>query len=478
MQAWRMSGSSWDRSCGSGVPGAGVSGTWLLTHKLAAGTPFPRRGFCDTRRYASLMRYHLLFLLLSLTACGGDPAAPTATTPSVTARATHELSEWNLPAPGKAAQPDLVATAEGRLLLSWIEAGGGSTHALKFASFDGSAWSAPQEIARGDDWFVNWADTPHVAGTADGALWAHWLRQSAKSTYAYDVVLSRSGDGGKTWSSPIAVNDDGTPTEHGFVSLWPQSRDSLGIAWLDGRNTAGEAHGSGAMALRVASFDANLRRSAESELDPRTCDCCQTDAAMTSKGPLLVYRDRDGNEIRDIVSTRFDQGAWTLPRRVHDDRWKMPACPVNGPVVAADGNRAWVAWYTAAGDVPKVRLAYSLDEGDNFSAPVEPDSGPQVQGRVGVAVDGDSVWVNWTREDAEGQSLWLARYSADLSKQLQRIEVAKLQGRGRATGFPQMVVRADAVYLVWTDVVDGKPALQGARLVAEKEPGASTQQEE
>ncbi|HYM87106.1 MAG TPA: sialidase family protein, partial [Pseudoxanthomonas sp.] len=172
------------------------------------------------------MRYHLPVLLVLLTACGGDPAAPASTAPATEARASHELSEWKLPVPGRAAQPDLVAAPDGRLLLSWIETGSGSTHALMFASFDGKTWDRPREIAHGDDWFVNWADTPHIVATEDGALWAHWLQQSAKATYAYDVVLSHSDDGGKTWSPPLTVNDDGTPTEHGFVSLWPQSRDS------------------------------------------------------------------------------------------------------------------------------------------------------------------------------------------------------------------------------------------------------------
>ena len=420
------------------------------------------------------MRRLLLPVLLLLSACGA-PASGVSPTPLPDGRdvdADQVVADWPLPASATAAQPDLVSISGSRLLLSWIEVVDTGGHALKFAIFDGEQWTAPKDIARGSDWFVNWADTPHVQATEDGALWAHWLRQSARAKYAYDVVLSRSGDGGDTWSDPQTVNDDGTPTEHGFVSLWPRSRDSIGIAWLDGRNMAGGGHAShdghdaGTMTLRAAHFDARLHKSAETELDPRTCDCCQTDAAMTARGPLVVYRDRDGDEIRDIVTTRFDNGAWTLPRKVHDDRWKMPACPVNGPAVAAKGTQAWVAWYTAAGDLPKVRIARSQDAGDNFSAPVDLDSGPAVQGRVGIAADGAAVWASWSREDADGQSLWLARYDAGLGKELQRLRVAKLLGKGRATGFAQLVVHEEAAYLVWTDVVGGKPMLQGARIAA------------
>lgn len=426
------------------------------------------------------MRKILLPLFMLLAACDKDTSE--SARPVDAAPTSYARTDWPLPTAGPAAQPDLVATPDGRLLLSWIETGTGnseSSHTLRFATFDGKAWSATQEIARGDDWFVNWADTPHIAATEDGALWAHWLRQSAKATYAYDVVLSRSGDGGKTWSAPLTVNDDGTPTEHGFVSLWPKSRESIGIAWLDGRNMAGEGHGghdthgSGAMTLRAANLDAGLNKSAESELDSRACDCCQTDAAMTARGPLIVYRDRDGDEIRDIVTARFDNGTWTLPHKVHDDRWKMPACPVNGPAVAANGMQAWIGWYTAAGDMPKVRIAYSQDAGDSFSSPVELDSGMEVQGRVGIAADGDAVWVSWSREDADGQSLWLARYDTGLGKELQRIQVAKLQGRGRATGFAQLVAHGNGTNLVWTDVVDGKPALRGARITVNKDSNMS-----
>jgi hypothetical protein len=418
-------------------------------------------------------------LAMSLAACSGDtldPASPAAQASAATG-SRFEITPWTLPETPVAAQPDLVTTADGEVLLSWIEPGGDGGHALKFARFDGQDWQAPREIARGGDWFVNWADTPHIVATEDGALWAHWLRKSASATYAYDVVLSRSGDGGATWAPPQVVNDDGTPTEHGFVSLWPQTSDSIGVAWLDGRNTAADpapengqgghaGHGGGAMALRTALFDAALGKTNEVELDARTCDCCQTGAALTARGPLLVYRDRDEAEIRDIASTRLQDGAWTPARTVHDDRWTMPACPVNGPSVAARASHAWVAWYTAAGDVPTLRLAHSADAGDSFSAPVDVDRGNAVQGRAGVAVDAAGVWVSWMREEPQGQSLWIARHTPDLSRELQRLQVATLEGRGRATGFPQLLASDQGVLVAWTDVVDGKPLLRGARITS------------
>ncbi|BDU14935.1 sialidase family protein [Lysobacter auxotrophicus] len=411
------------------------------------------------------------------------PSKPTAATaPTTPTQARRDA--WPLPAITRpAAQPDLVRAPDGSLLLSWVEHGdtarGDVAHTLKFARFANGAWSEPREIARGGDWFVNWADTPHIAATPDGALWAHWLRKGAQAKYAYDVVLVRSGDGGATWSEPVAVNTDATRTEHGFVSLWPVGENRIGLAWLDGRNTGGgehSAHGGhasadakhapGAMTLRTAVFDASLARSDERELDAMTCDCCQTDAALTARGPLLVYRGRTPMEVRDILAARHDGAQWQGATHVHADNWTMPACPVNGPAVAANGSNAAVAWYTAAGDTPTVKFARSTDEGASFAAPVVLERGATVQGRVDTALDERAAWALWMVEDANGQSLRFARYAPDLSQELQRGDVAQLQGKGRGTGMPKLALVDGTAFVVWTDVVDGKPSLHGARYTA------------
>jgi hypothetical protein len=420
-----------------------------------------------------------------LLACGAEPP------PAPTLTGEQRIEAWPLPTQDGAGQPDLTAAPDGRILLTWISAAAGRRPALQMAEwYADEHWEGPRTIVVGNALFVNWADTPHIAATADRALWVHWLQKSADAPYAYDIKLVRSLDHGMNWSAMRQVHTDRTTTEHGFVAFWPQSENTLGVAWLDGRETADSAqasataktgektnaeqpadehaghqgHSGGAMTLRAAVFDAQLTPSAESVLDVRTCDCCQTSAAATANGALLVYRDRSDDEIRDIYAVRFDGKVWSAPKRVYADEWKMPACPVNGPAVAARGDRAVVAWYTAANDRPAVKLAASADGGANFAAPVVVDEGAAVLGRVAIAIDANQAWVLWMREQAGQQSLQLARYTPDLSKRLQQVELAKIAGKGRATGFPKMALRDGVAHIVWTEGDASGPRLRGVRV--------------
>ncbi len=389
--------------------------------------------------------------------------------PAATLAATVE--PWPLPAPASSSQPNLSLSRDGELLLSWIEKRTAGGHRLMFARQGdrGGRWTAPRVIAQGADWFVNWADFPAVQALPDGSLWAHTLVKNGNAAYAYDVRLQVSRDGGRRWQATEAVHDDGTPTEHGFASLWPQSKNQLGIVWLDGRNTGGghdhADHGSGgAMTLRAATFDETGGKRAEFELDAMTCDCCQTDTAVGSRGVLVAYRDRDPGEIRDVKVTRFDGKAWTPPATVHADRWVMPACPVNGPAIAARGASAWVAWYTGAGAAPSVRIAASVDGGAHFGPLREVAVGEAQLGRVDLAADATGVWMTWMQEAGGEQSLWLARFDPALAAEQFRVRVATVAGRGRGTGFPRLQVAGGSAWLAWTEVVDGKPALRGARV--------------
>ena len=257
------------------------------------------------------------------------------------------------PAGAGSAQASLAVGPDGRVFLSWIEPAGEQRHALKFSVLGDSSWSAPHTIAEGSNWFVNWADFPALTILPGGSMAAHWLERSGPDTYAYDVRIVRSSDAGATWSAPVTPHRDSTQTEHGFVSVFPAPDGSLGAVWLDGREMTGgeEGHGHGNMTLRYATIGGTGGASGEVILDNMVCECCQTSAAITARGPVVVYRDRLEGEIRDISVVRLVDGAWTTPQSVAP-QGRMEDRRLSGerPAIAAMDRAVAVARFTAAGD--------------------------------------------------------------------------------------------------------------------------------
>ena len=368
--------------------------------------------------------------------------------------ALADVRELPSPAGTGSGQPNLAVAPDGRVYLSWLERLGEGRYALRFAVREGDGWSAPRSIAEGSNWFVNWADFPSMIALPDGSLAAHWLVKSGPGTYAYDVHISRSNDGGDSWSSPLVPHRDGTATEHGFVSLLTAQDGSLATVWLDGRETrpdaveSGHEHDAENMTLRFARIEGQGTLRDEALLDARTCECCQTSAALTAKGPVVVYRDRSEREVRDISIVRLIEGQWSEPRTVFADNWEFHGCPVNGPSVAASGARVAVAWFTAVNDTPRVKLAFSNDAGASFGEPIVIDDGAPL-GRVEtLLLEDGSALVTWLEMQSAGGEVRVRRIRPD-GKREPAITVTP-SGTARSNGFPQMVSTGSRLVLAWT----------------------------
>jgi hypothetical protein len=366
------------------------------------------------------------------------------------------LRELVSPAAPGSGEPNLAAGPDGATYLSWIEPTGGAGHALRFSVRSGEGWSEPRTIAQGKGWFVNWADFPAVLALADGTLAAHWLERSGPGTYAYDVRLALSRDGGRTWSDGLVPHRDGTPTEHGFVSLFPWEGGRAGLVWLDGRQTGGHGgHGAGAaaaMALMHTTVGPEGALGPEVVLDARVCDCCQTSAARARDALVVAYRDRSEAEVRDIATVRYADGRWSEPVVLGADRWTISGCPVNGPAVAADGARVAVAWFSAPEEKGRVQVAFSPDSGRSFGTPVRVDDGRPL-GRVDVVLSpGGAALVSWLEQVERGAEVRVRTVSPAGSRG-PALTVAP-SSEARSSGFPRLERSGDAVVVAWRDTAE------------------------
>jgi hypothetical protein len=346
-------------------------------------------------------------------------------------------------------------------VLSWLETLPGGEHALRYATWEGEAWSPAMEVARGRQWFANWADHPSVVPLPDRALLAHWLVRSGDGTrkYAYGVQIARSSGPGRAWRPVFAAAPPGDDYA-GFVSFLRLS-NGVGAAYLmpaaeaqqpSSGQGSHESH-AGAEPIKTlvwTTFSLAGDVQSTARLDADVCSCCSTSVARTRRGPLVAYRDRTAGEVRDIAVVRQVDGQWTPPRVVHADGWVIPGCPTNGPAVAADGDRVAIAWFTAAGGTARVNVAFSGDAGETFSAPVPADGGTPI-GWTGIVMAGDGgAIVSWLEGVAGGGAQVRLRHVTATGAAGPPVVAASVKG-GRTTGIPQLARAGASLLVAWRD---------------------------
>ena len=399
----------------------------------------------------------LFFLLLC--ACGRD-SFPVA-----------QADCYQLPAgthlPGLTVTPD-------DLFLSYVSSEGplgDDTLMLTKANSLTAGVSVP--LAKGDNWFVNWADLPAVAYLGETVqhgpeLFYHFLRYSAAGTYDYDVMYGVT-DGMAPFSETRKLHRDTVKAEHGFLSSAPLPGGGLQVTWLDGRYTKqdmgaaagakkvkdhGNTHGhgsGGAMTLRTKA----LSDSTSVELDHRVCDCCNTATVATDSLIMVAYRDRSEHEIRDIgyVIRPNSTGEWSSPKLVHADNWEISGCPVNGPALAANGaGNIAIVWYTAPALRAQINFARYNPALDRFSAPIVLDDQTPL-GRVDLqlAEDGTAYATGLTtKEDTDDAFLTLWTIAPDGA--VAREDLATTSA-ARSSGFPKIALHENTLY--WARTVVG-----------------------
>ena len=388
----------------------------------------------------------LVALGLSVLACVSDESQEVPSEPEGPRQMALD------PPAGPGAMAPNLTVGGGEVVLSWLEPDdpeAREVYRLRLARLQGETWGAAETVVEGSNFFANWADLPTVAQGGDGTWVTSWLEMLGEGTYAYGIQMAALGEG--EWERTGLLHaDDASPTEHGFVSS-VSVPGGLQAFWLDGRGMAGDPPGP--MTLRTALVEDGVPGES-TVLDEKVCECCSTDAALTSEGPVTVYRDRSDEEIRDIGVVRAVADGWSEPVQIHDDGWKIQACPVNGPAIAALGKQVAVAWFTAPGGHPQVRLTFSTDGGTTFNEPIVLDDAEPV-GRVDVEFDDEGqAWVLWLAREGDAGAIRLQK--VDASGSIGESHLVASTSASRSAGVARLVRDGDRLLVAWVE--DVKPS--------------------
>ena len=402
------------------------------------------------------------FFALACGACASLGISAPSDTPTVFAPV---LSKLVAPAGADSSAPALANGPDHALYLSWTEPTA-KGRAVKFSRFDRATqrWGAARMIVEGADLEKSSANVPLLVVQGNGRITAVWsvnnpisatIPPAGAAAVAHDhgdhaahlhnddarhAMYSQSVDGGVTWSAPQPLSRESDATAFPAVAALPDGR--LLAAWLDGRGkqqAPGDSQKLYARILGAAGPDVLV--------DPRVCECCQTTLTGFPDGTvLLAYRGRTDEEIRDIMATRFVDDRWEAPQRLSRDRWKINACPINGPQLDSDGPRVTAAWFTAADNEPRVLVSSSPSAGEIYTMPSRVDLGHAL-GRVDTLIlrDGSQL-VSWLEgpgdDDSQPAGLYLRRY-ASFGATLAPALLTASKTKALVAGFPRMALLKD-----------------------------------
>jgi hypothetical protein len=375
------------------------------------------------------------------------------------------------------AAPMFAVSAAGQRATAWVSAPHGGSDGRLYVVVDSGEMHmdrAPAELSDSLGAIEAHGEAPpKLAFAPNGSLVALYVvgKEVPGRRFPMSALrFTRSDDGGAHWSSPVSVTDASTFGSYNFHSLHVSRDGTVYVAWLDGRDGKSAAYMTRSTDggrtwqpnVRIASGEA--------------CPCCRTAIATGTDGTVYAaWRQVFAGSVRDIVVARStDHGAtWSEPVKVHEDAWKIDACPHAGPAVQVDAqNRVHVAWWTGKPGAAGVFYARSSDHGRSFEAPVTmKKADASMPSHVQLALgDSGRVLVAWD-DGTRRTPRVLLRVSRDGGQHFGGTD--KVSPEDRVASFPVLAIAGDRVMVAWSEESQAAARREAAAKPKHDDPHAS-----
>jgi len=323
---------------------------------------------------------------------------------------------------------------------------------VSWSNDGGQRFSRPVAVAlEPEDIAANAENRPKIAVAQDGTVLLSW-NQSLPKRFTGNIRFARSTDGGRNFSAPITLNDDGRIGSHSFDSLAIDGAGRVAVAWLDGRDRDAVREKGGTFAGTSVYFaqsaDNGARFTANRKLTEHTCECCRTSLTWTAEGPVALWRNLYGTNTRDFALANLDTGKMD---RATDDEWQIDACPHHGGGLAVDGRGTLhLVWFTQG----KTRqgLFYKRIAGGRESSPMALGNPTAHASHAAVAAAGSMVLIAWREFDGRAY-IAQAMHSTDGGATWNAPQ--RLAESSGAADYPLPLTDGKQALVVWNSATEG-----------------------
>ena len=299
---------------------------------------------------------------------------------------------------------------------------------------------------------------PSIAAGTDGVVYLAFAGWSG-STTGDDIYFTKSSNGGRSWSTPMRVNDDAGPAPQAQPNLALDSANNIYIAWTDMRNGNNDVYFSKSITggltfsanVRVNDVTTNSQSEPDLAVDPVNAHLVHvvwTDTRSAITGPDIFY------------ANSTDGGLSFNPSlRVNDD--VSGAEQGQAHIAVAPNRDVYVVWRDprSAAKGPDIYFSKSSDLGATWSPNIflNSDVGNFVQQDPTIAVDAaGTIYVAWTdyrnaNTAPDIYEAWSSNAGASFGA---NVKVNDDQGLAPQLN-PNLAANAGKVQIAWADYRTG-----------------------
>ena len=212
------------------------------------------------------------------------------------------------------------------------------------ASHDGGRqWSEPMKVAEDGVMSLGMHRGPRVAIAGPVIVISAVAGPKGKGADG-DIQTWRSTDGGKTWAAGPRVNDTVSSAREGLHAMAGSPDGLLFAAWLDDRSGRKEVYG-------AVSNDGGLswtNRLIYHAEGGSVCECCHPSVLISKDGSVYVMFRNSLAGARDLyLAHSRDRGSSFSISKLGTGTWKLEACPMDGGGLTEDSNGVRTIWRRA-----------------------------------------------------------------------------------------------------------------------------------